>query len=363
MRLEDVAKRANVSIATVSRVVNETDVVSHTTRKRVLAALEELNYTPNLQARLLVSGQSNILGIIVSNLENPFFVDLFHRLEMYVARAGYELIVANTNYEPARLAEALRIMRGRCVRGIAIAASETLPREVSELLAAKIPVICVNTNEALQGLSHIRVDARSGMRKLVGHLASLGHRRLAYLHHERIYTGGTDQRRLAFEETCEAHGVEFVHVPMPSRESWEDGLNAIRKLSSMGFDASGIVCVNDMTALSVLRALRDEGIRCPEEVSVTGFDNIPIAHLCCPSLTTASIASDSIAAMIFKTLVAGAGSAATDSTFQPELIVRESSGPYRGVGLLSAKTNQATGKSSRRQAGGLPPETKPATEE
>jgi LacI family transcriptional regulator len=291
MRLEDVAKRANVSISTVSRVVNETNTVSGATRRRVLAALEELNYTPNLQARLLVSGQSNILGIIVSNLENPFFVDLFHRLETHAARAGYELIVANTNYEPARLAETLRMMKGRCVTGIAIAASETLPREVSELLAAKTPVICVNTNEALHGLSHIRVDARSGMRKLVGHLASLGHRRLAYLRHERTYRGGTDERRVAFEETCNANSIEFVHVPMPSRESWEDGRNAVRKLASLGFDASGIVCVNDMTALSVLRALRDLGIRCPEDVSVTGFDNIPIAHLCCPSLTTASIAS------------------------------------------------------------------------
>ena len=346
MRLEDVAKLANVSISTVSRVVNETNTVSNTTRKRVLAALEELNYTPNLQARLLVSGQSNILGIIVSNLENPFFVDLFHRLETYAARSGYELIVANTNYEPQRLAETLRMMRGRCVTGIAIAASETLPREVSELLAAKIPVICINTNQALAGLSHIRVDARSGMRKLVGHLASLGHRKLAYLRHERTYTGGTDERRAAFEETCAAHEIEYVHVPMPSRESWEDGRDAMRKLSSLGFDASGIVCVNDMTALSVLRALRDHGIRCPEQVSVTGFDNIPIAHLSCPSLTTASIASDSIASMIFKTLTAEPSAAATDSTFDPELIVRESTGPYRGCGFLSAKAHVASGKSS-----------------
>jgi LacI family transcriptional regulator len=232
------------------------------------------------------------------------------------------------------------------VAGIAIAASETLPREVSEMLAAKIPVICINTNQALQGLSHIRVDARSGMRKLVGHLASLGHRRLAYLHHERTYSGGTDERRLAFEETCAMHNVEYVHVPMNSRESWEDGRNAMRQLSGLGFDASGIVCVNDMTALSVLRALRDEGVLCPEEVSVTGFDNIPIAHLSCPSLTTASIASDSIAAMIFKTLVSVPGSAATDSSFLPELIVRESTGPYRGCGFLTAKSTRGARKNS-----------------
>jgi len=355
MRLEDVAKRAKVSISTVSRVVNDTNTVSGATRRRVLEALEELNYTPNLQARLLVSGQSNLLGIIVSNLENPFFVDLFHRLETHSARAGYELIVANTNYEPDRLAELLRMMRGRCVTGIAIAASETLPREVSELLASKTRVICVNTNVALPGLSHIRVDARSGMQKLVNHLASLGHRRLAYLHHERTYTGGTDERRLAFEETCNTHDVEYLHVPMPSRESWEDGRNAIRKLRTLGFDASGIVCVNDMTALSVLRALRDQGIRCPEQISVTGFDNIPIAHLSCPSLTTASIASESIAAMIFKTLTAAADAEATDSTFEPELIVRESTGTFRGCGFLSAKRQRLIRKSPEIRRAGYAP--------
>ena len=120
----------------------------------------------------------------------------------------------------------------------------------------------------------------------------------------------------------------------------------MRKLSSLGFDASGIVCVNDMTALSVLRALRDRGIRCPEDVSVTGFDNIPIAHLCCPSLTTASIASDWIASMIFKTLTAAPSAVATDSTFDPELIVRESTGPYRGSGFLSAEQQQTVGKNS-----------------
>lgn len=337
MRLEDVAKRANVSISTVSRVVNHANTVSGATRKRVLAALEELNYTPNLQARLLVSGTSKTLGIIVSNLENPFFVDLFHLLEAHATRAGFELIVANTNYEPERLAQTLRMMRGRCVAGIAIAASETLPREVSELIAAKVPVICINTNEALQGLSHIRVDARSGMKKLVDHLASLGHRRLAYLCHERTYTGESDQRHSTFVETCKTHSMDHVTVTMPARESWEDGRNAVRQLIQQGFDASAIVCVNDMTALSVLRGLRDRDINCPGHVSVTGFDNIPIAHLACPSLTTAHIPRDIIAAQLFKALTAKPGAPATDTSVDPELIVRESTGPFRGYGLLSSK--------------------------
>jgi len=335
MRLEDVAKRAKVSISTVSRVVNESNTVSGARRKRVLAALEALNYTPNLQARLLVSGTSNILGIVVSNLENPFFVDLFHLLEVQATRAGYELIVANTNYDPERLAQTIRMMRGRCVGGIAIAASETLPREVSEMLAANIPIVCINTNEALPGLSHIRVDARSGMKKLVDHLASLGHRRIAYLSHDRNYTGESDERHATFVETCAAHGIEQVHGGMPSQESWEDGRNAVRQLISQGFDASAIVCVNDMTALSVLRAIRDRDINCPGQVSVTGFDNIPIAHLACPSLTTAHIARDQIAAMILKSLTAKPGTPA-DTSIDPELIVRESTGPFRGYGLLTA---------------------------
>ena len=128
-----------------------------------------------------------------------------------------------------------------------------------------------------------------------------------------------------------------MHVGMPSQESWEDGRNAVRQLIHQGFDASAIVCVNDMTALSVLRALRDRDISCPGHVSVTGFDNIPIAHLACPSLTTAHVPRDQIAEMLFKSLTAKPGTPATDNSVDPEVIVRESTGPFRGYGLISAQ--------------------------
>ena len=110
MRLEDVAKRARVSVSTASRAVNGLDVVSTATRKRVLAAMEELNYTPNLQARSLVSGQTKTLGIIVSNLENPFFIELFRLLELHARGGGYDVLLANTNYNPDQLARTVRVM-------------------------------------------------------------------------------------------------------------------------------------------------------------------------------------------------------------------------------------------------------------
>ena len=335
MRLEDVARRAKVSVSTVSRVVNNQEAVRPATRRRVLNAIGELNYTPNLQARTLVSGQSKILGIIVSNLKNPFFVDVFHLFEAYATAQGYELLLANTNYDPERLAQSIRLMLGRCVAGIAIAVSEMLPKETAEIIAARTPVVCFNTGEGQPDLEHIRLDSRKGMRKLVEHLYSMGHRRMAYIGHEHVFKT-TDERRSTFTEVAETLGIEHIELPIVSQDGWKEGRDAVRLLVDRGFDASGIVCVNDITAFGVLRELHTRGIRVPEEVSVTGFDNVDVSQFACPSLTTAHIPCDEVAQMMIKALIAKPGEAVGNYTVDPEIIVRESTGPYGGCGVVSA---------------------------
>ncbi len=124
MSLEDVAKRARVSSATVSRVLNNLDVVKSSTRARVMKAVAELNYHPNLHARTLAGGQSRTLGIVVSNMENPFFFDVFQSLESDAHAHGYEVVAANTGYEPERLVSSIRLMMGRRVAGLAVIVSE-----------------------------------------------------------------------------------------------------------------------------------------------------------------------------------------------------------------------------------------------
>jgi transcriptional regulator with XRE-family HTH domain len=135
MTLEDVAKRARVSTATVSRVLNGGLGVRPATRSRVLRAIEELNYTPDLNARSLAGGQLRSLGVVVSNIADPFFLDIFRSIEASARQRGYDLIVANTDYEPERLASSVMTMLGRRVAGLALVVSETVPPVVSRIVA------------------------------------------------------------------------------------------------------------------------------------------------------------------------------------------------------------------------------------
>src|SRR5687768_14134372 len=140
MKLDDVARRARVSTATVSRVLNNADGVRPATRARVLRAVEELNYTPNLNARSLAGGQPTSLGVVVSNIANPFFLDIFCSIEARARQRGYDLIVANTDYSSERLASAVTTIVGRRVAGLALVVSETVPPVVATL-AARLPIV------------------------------------------------------------------------------------------------------------------------------------------------------------------------------------------------------------------------------
>ncbi len=127
MSLDEVAKRARVSPATVSRVLNNLNVVKSSTRARVMKAVAELNYHPNLHARTLAGGRSHTLGIVVSNMENPFFFDVFQSLESAALANGYEVVAANTSYQSERLVSSIRLMMGRRVAGLAVVVSEMDP--------------------------------------------------------------------------------------------------------------------------------------------------------------------------------------------------------------------------------------------
>src|ERR1035441_5550621 len=138
MSLEEVARRAKVSTATVSRVLNDAAVVKGSTRARVLRAVEALNYHPNLQARSLAKGKSRSIGVIVSNIENPFFLDIYKAVETGAHAQGYELIMANTDYRSSQLVTSIRLMIGRRVAGLAAVVSEMDPALIDELNGNKI---------------------------------------------------------------------------------------------------------------------------------------------------------------------------------------------------------------------------------
>ena len=336
MRLQDVAKKANVSVATASRVVNGLDTVNANTRRRVLAVLEELNYTPNLQARSLVSGQSKTIGIIVSNLENPFFVEIFHRLETEAHDQGYEVLLANTNYQSEHLARAIRMMTGRQVAGIAVAVSEILPNSIRDVFRTNTPVVCFGSDIDPQHIARIHFDTRKGIFKLVEHLYALGHRRMAYFGRQ-LSLATTQEREDAFVECARTLEIDYLQLKLTENDGPRAGRDAVRELVRRNFDATAILCLNDITALGVLRELRTRNIRVPEDVSVTGFDNISLSEFACPSLTTVQIPCNSVGRIMFKMLTSlwSGEQNPTEYLIDTEIVIRESTGPFQGGGLMS----------------------------
>ena len=162
-----------------------------------MAALAEMNYRPNLQARDLVAGSSNTIGIIVSNLENPFFVDIFHALEKKRTPPDYEVLVGNTNYEPERLEACIDLFLGRRVAGLAIIVSEHIPPDLKLLTQAGVPIALYDASVEGKRRTTVSFDYGRGMTQLVRHLYDLGHRRMAYIGYP-LRLGPTDQRQDAF---------------------------------------------------------------------------------------------------------------------------------------------------------------------
>src|SRR3954470_14147738 len=176
MNLEQVARRAKVSTATVSRVLNNASVVKNSTRARVMRAIEELKYHPNLHARHLAGGKSTTIGVIVSNMENPFFFDIYKTIEADAHANGFEVVVANTDYRSEQLLTSVRLMIGRRVAGLAAIVSEMAPELIDELNDSRIPVVFYDVGTPRPNITNIRVDYRRGVEKVIDYLYSLGHR-------------------------------------------------------------------------------------------------------------------------------------------------------------------------------------------
>ncbi len=326
MSLERVARRARVSTATVSRVLNNTGPVKGSTRARVLKAIEAVKYSPNLHARSLAGGHSRSIGVIVSNIDNPFFLDVYRAVETRAHDAGYEVIMAHTDYTPERLVRSIRLMIGRRVAGLAAIVSEMDAALITELSAQRIPVVFYDVGTPRRNITNIRVDYASGMSKLTSYLYSLGHRRLGFLAHHATL-GPVNERQKSVLAAARRHrGVQVATAA--DADTLEGGRRAARALLDAHPRVTAVVCVNDLMAVGAMRELRTRGRRVPEDVSVTGFDNITLAQFCQPALTTVHIPRDTIGETVCDFLMnPGKSPLPHEFVIDPELVLRESTGP------------------------------------
>jgi LacI family transcriptional regulator len=331
MNLEQVARRAKVSTATVSRVLNNASVVKSSTRARVVKAIEELKYHPNLHARSLAGGKSRTLGVIVSNMENPIFFDIYKTIEQDAHECGYEVVMANTDYRSEQLITSVRLMIGRRVMGLAAIVSEMAPELIDELNESRTPVVFYDVGTPRHNITNIRVDYRRGIEKVVDYLHGMGHRRLGFIGHHAVLGPINERMKAVLDAVARIPELE-VRTAVDA-DTLDGGRQATRALLSSGFKPTAIICVNDVTAVGALRELRERGLRVPQDISVTGFDNVKLSEFCYPALTTVHIPRDRIGHIICDCLVPKPGKSVTanpEIVIDPEFVVRDSTGPVAG---------------------------------
>lgn len=331
MSLSDVAKRSGVSTATVSRVLNGVAVVKSSTRSRVMKAVAEMKYHPNLHARSLAGGRSRTIGVILSNLDNPFFLDVYRAVESDCHANSYEVLVANTAYSSEQLSASIRLMIGRRVAGLAVIVSEMEDAIVQELTESRLSIVLYDVGTAGGNITKIRVNYRKGVERIVEYLVAMGHQQMAFIGHHSVL-GPIDERRRALVDTVAAVCPDATIRMAADADSLEGGQQAVREILASGPAPTAIICVNDFMAVGALKELRERGIRVPQDLSVTGFDNIKLSEFCYPALTTVHIPRDRIGHTLYTSLAPdlnGGNTQGKEIVIEPELVVRESTGPAR----------------------------------
>ncbi len=343
MGIREVAERAGVSIATVSRTVNGVRAVRPDIAAKVWRAIEEVGYVPNTQARALVSGHSRILGLIVSDITNPFFPELIHGFEQVAVRAGFEVLLASTGYDPALMANTVRRMIERKVEGVAVMTSEMDPSLLGQLTDRHIPLAFVDVGTPAPHVSNICVNYQSGVRQAVEHLRRLGHRRLAFISGP-LTLKSARLRSEAFLE-CFTESQRDAEHPLIVKgdHTLDGGFHAVQELLSAPDRPTAVICSNDLTAIGVLRGLDAEGLRTPRDMSVIGFDDINMAQFTLPPLTTIRLSRQDLAHQAFGALIADIESAAASEgatyPLDTRLIVRGSTAAPHPEREIAATAN------------------------
>ena len=298
--IRDVAKATGVSTATVSNVLNKTGKVGRDTRRVVLQAVRRMGYIPDVHARHLASRDRRTLGIIVSDIENPFFPEVVKGFETRARQFGYDVILSDTNYDPRRTREAADRMMEHKVRGVAIMTSEISVKLVHQLARRRIAVTFLDLAPARKYMSNLRIDYSSGVKQIVQHLYAQGHRRIAFVAGRPGLKSNTV--RLEAYETC-MRDLELEPGPvLPGDLRFEGGLAAGLSIAKLAARPTAVVAVNDLTAVGVVKGLLNSGFRVPEDISVTGFDNTRLAEYSNPSITTVDVHRETLGQMAAEAL-------------------------------------------------------------
>ncbi len=287
--IRDVAREAGVSVATVSRVLNDSGPVREATRERVLGVATSLRYVPNQAARSLITRETLTIGVLLPDLYGEFFSEVIRGIDLGVQRERYHLLLSGSHDDWEEISAALRAMHRR-VDGLVIMSPDLDAAAVQSTVPSDLPVVLLNCAASGRDIPAINIDNRGGARAMVEHLLSLGRRRIAFVcgparNHDAA------ERLAGYREALAAAGLASQARELPGDFNELGGYRALRELleAGEGPGVDAVFAANDSMAVGVLSALREAGVRVPEEVGVAGFDDIPIARYLSPPLTSVHV--------------------------------------------------------------------------
>jgi DNA-binding LacI/PurR family transcriptional regulator len=329
--MRDIARVAGVSQSTVSRILNGVPLlvpVAEQTRERVLAAANELGYRPNPLARALRGARTMLLGVVVRDITDPFFAAAIEALSQSARSHGYGLVLGNAQGRAAEAVALAAVLESRqCDALVLLGDVSDQPRLATDLRDSHIPVVALWQGSARHDLPSVNVDNERGIQLAVEHLAGLGHRRIAFVAGRRL--GDIRERELAFRRYSGKLGLDVPerylrHGP----NSAAGGASALKALVRKAPAPTAVVTSTDVLAFGVLHAAHQLGLNVPDDLSVVGFDDIPLAAHAVPALTTVRMPTAEMVAAAVEIAIADNpdGPSPAAKPFVPELIVRQSTG-------------------------------------
>ena len=328
--MEEVAKLAGVSSSTVSRVLSKNPNISAETVQRVMAAVEKLHYHPNVHARRLAVGKSDLFGLVISEIANPYFAEIIRGFQAAAWDRGFDVLLLNTEYDDKRAESAVQKLIENSVRGVAVITSSLEDSAISTLTDKGIAVVTCNPQPAGRLVSTITIDYKRGLVQAIEHLASLGHRRAA------VIAGPESNRTASAIKQVLVKGLRQRGLnPDPVTHSdyhFDAGASAVQRILSAPEIPTVVFCGSDLIAMGAIIALEAAGVDVPNDISVVGVDDLPFSFLVRPALTSIRVPREELGKTAFAALdklLKLKRQRGNEYTVETELVIRKSTAPER----------------------------------
>lgn len=284
--INEIAKRAGVSKATVSRVLNNSKPVSEEIKKRVLAVIEDANFKPNQVARSLSLKKSHLIGIIIPDLSNPVFSRIIAGIESYIRSLDYSLLITATDFDIEMKIQHIHILKDKGVDGLILVTDHGNSEFYEAMLAFEKPIVMIGSDSFIEKVPVVRIDNYKAACEATQYLVDLGHEKIGMIRGPLMDPQSGKERYEGFKDTLTKAGLFEENLIAEGWYSFDDGYRGMEMLLSKAQKVSAVFCACDLMAVGAMKYANEQGISVPSELSVLGFDDVEIARMYSPSLTT-----------------------------------------------------------------------------